>query len=288
MTPPSEERFWPIPRFKPLVEPLSHYEETSNLLRAIMVAFELLLSQNAPHDVIYLDGSLTTPIIYFNQALNQVVKNSEHPLKERLLEILYLSLNAYNDILQSPRSDHIFCAFPKYSTLREIGQQFGWSTTFNDRAILTQVLNAGECTKATLVYSKAPWHLTIKPFERKDKFRNANKLAQKIIHALNNIYVLYYKPYDWTPAFRIELGTAVTQNKNRLAMLLQGTKHQCITPGIMEPYPLYLADRMVKHLGKVLPAIRQVATQNMVREYEGNIGGLFYTMHGYRTESGRG
>ena len=34
-------------------------------------ALELILASQAPHEVVLLDGSLTTPLIYFNQALNK-------------------------------------------------------------------------------------------------------------------------------------------------------------------------------------------------------------------------
>jgi hypothetical protein len=54
----------------------------------------------------------------------------------------------------------------------------------------------------------------------------------------------------------------------------------------MEPYPLYLADRMVKSLPRSIPAFRQVATQSIAAMYTGSLDEVFYGMHGYRTESG--
>jgi len=58
-------------------------------------------------------------------------------------------------------------------------------------------------------------------------------------------------------------------------------------PGIMEPYPLYLADRMVKHLGTALPAIRKTTTQEMALKWEEALGDMYLAMHGYRTEWGK-
>jgi len=54
----------------------------------------------------------------------------------------------------------------------------------------------------------------------------------------------------------------------------------------MEPYPLYMADRMVKHLAKSVPAFRQIASQRLAENYQGDIGEIFISLHGYRTESG--
>jgi hypothetical protein len=56
----------------------------------------------------------------------------------------------------------------------------------------------------------------------------------------------------------------------------------------MEPYPLYLADRMVKHIAHAIPAYKQVLTRNMT-EFEKNdesISDIIFIMHSYRTESG--
>jgi hypothetical protein len=58
-------------------------------------------------------------------------------------------------------------------------------------------------------------------------------------------------------------------------------------PSILEPYPLYLADRTVKALVRAVPTFRQVATQRLSERYEGDIGEVFFAMHGYRSESGR-
>jgi hypothetical protein len=287
MSPPSEKRFWPQPHFKSLMKSVAHREEMGNILRAIMMAYELLLVLDAPHDIVLLDGSLTTPIIYFNQALNKFEENPDNPLAEELLDSLYRSFTIYVDILKSVRSDRICCALPKYSTRREIGEKYDWEKSFNDRAVLTHVLDASECTTPLPISRpNAPWHLNTKPFNP-DEFQNIDNIEKQITESLSVIHVMYYKPYNWMPAFRIEMGSSVAKNRQRIAVLLQGLKHQCTTPGIMEPYPLYLADRMVKHLSRVVPAVRQVATQNMAMLYEGDMGEIFYSMHGYRTESGR-
>jgi hypothetical protein len=55
---------------------------------------------------------------------------------------------------------------------------------------------------------------------------------------------------------------------------------------MLEPYPLYLADRTVKALARAVPAFRQVTTQRISEKYEGDIGEVFFAMHGYRSEIG--
>ena len=56
---------------------------------------------------------------------------------------------------------------------------------------------------------------------------------------------------------------------------------------MLEPYPIYLADLTVKALARSIPAFRQVTTQRISENYEGDIGEVFFSMHGYRSETGR-
>jgi hypothetical protein len=83
------------------------------------------------------------------------------------------------------------------------------------------------------------------------------------------------------------MSQAIALNPARLATALSGVKHQCAIAAMMEPYPLYMADRMVKHLSKSVPAFRQIASQHLSENYDGNIDDVFTNLHGYRTESGR-
>jgi hypothetical protein len=112
------------------------------------------------------------------------------------------------------------------------------------------------------------------------------QLEESVIAELNNVSVIYFKPNRWSPTLRLEVNRSVATNRSRLACLLHGVKLQCSSPAIMEPYPLYLADRMVKSLPRSIPAFRQVATQSIAAMYTGSLDEVFYGMHGYRTESG--
>jgi hypothetical protein len=55
---------------------------------------------------------------------------------------------------------------------------------------------------------------------------------------------------------------------------------------MLEPYPVYLADRTVRALARSLPTFRQVASQYISEKYEGEIGEVFFAMHSYRSEIG--
>ncbi len=292
LTPPSEKRHWELPRHKSFVAAEPHLPETSTVLRSVMLGEELRLITDAPHDLLMLDGTLTLPIIYFNQALNRAPDTDRLRCAREFLENCSIYLEAYLTILRSERSDKHFVALPKYSTRREIGRELGWPESYDDRGMLTMLLNSGELTKPRLLEhprdgeGNVTWHLntqrlpaTVKP--------QAAELADEIVSALRPLRVFYYKPQDWLPALRVEVSASVASNPHRLATVVQGIKHQMATPSMLEPYPIYLADRTVKALARAVPAFRQVTTQQISERYEGDIGEVFFAMHGYRSEAGR-
>ncbi len=286
LTPPSETRYWPEPRHLVWVETEAHEAETGTILRALMIGMELQLASQAPHEVVFLDGSLTTPLIYFNQALNKAQDTLHLRTTDHFLDQATSFLEAYLTILASNRSDRCWLAVPKYTTRREIGQKMGWPTTYDDRGLLTFLLAPGEYTSPMALQPPSePWHLNLAPLEPSTK-EEAARLADKIVSSLSEIQVVYYRPYPWLPALRVEMSRAVAENQARLSTAFHGIRHQCGAPAVMEPYPLYIADRMVKHLPKAIPTFRQVTSQHIAETYQGNVSEVFLGLHGYRTESG--
>ncbi len=45
---------------------VNHNDATGLVIRAVMITMEMELAAKAPHDVVFLDGSLTTPVIHLN------------------------------------------------------------------------------------------------------------------------------------------------------------------------------------------------------------------------------
>jgi hypothetical protein len=286
LTPPSEKRHWEQPRHLTFITPEIHHEATATVLRAVMQGNELLLAAKAPHDLIMLDGSFTLPLIWFNQALNQSSAASELQCSQAFLSYGFNFLEAYALLVRSSRSDKNFVALPKYSTRREIGKRAGWPNNHDDRGLLTLLLQPGELTRPIpLDPPDQPWHLNTSGLKEELQGR-ARALRDEIIADLNRIHVFYYKPHEWIAAIRVEAAHDIATNTHRLASIVQGLKHQCATSAMLEPYPVYLADRTVKALARAVPAFRQVTTQRISEKYEGDIGEVFFAMHGYRSEAG--
>jgi len=287
LTPPSETRFWPEPRHRVYVDIEAHEEETSTLLRSVMIGMELELASQAPHEVIFLDGSFTTPLIYFNQAMNRAIHAPDLRLTAYLRDHILDYLQAYRVVLEARRTDKAWVAVPKYSVRREIGKRLGWPQQMNDRAMLTHLLEPGEFTQPMpLEPPGQPWHINLDLLPGRVR-QQAEALRDEVIARLEEVRVVYYRPRAWLPALRLEMSRPVAENPSRLATVIQALRFQCSAPGMLEPYPLYLADRMVKNLPRAVLALRQVASQQLAEQYGGDINDVFLSLHGYRTESGR-
>jgi len=278
MTPPSEVRHWPEPHHLCHVDSARHSDATGLVLRAIMILQELELAASAPHDVVMIDGSLSTPLIYLNMALNRIDDVSEK-LSSVLMSALEAGIINYNKILASKRSDQIYVGLPKYTTKKEISEEI-LKVKEEDRGLLSFILEPSEFVgPLPIAPSKQPYHITHIPKEQKE-------FVNEVIAHLNKIQIMYYRPFLHIPALRLEIPKTIASNRPRLSILCESLKIQCSVPAIIEPFPLYLADRMVKHLSTALPAIRRSTTQEIALKWEENLGNMYLAMHGYRTERG--
>lgn len=153
LTPPTEKKYWPKPHHLSRVLTIPHNESTALVARAAMICMELELAAKAPHDVVFLDGSLTTPVIYLNQALSRI-GDVPKPLSCLLEDLLEPALKSYTSVLLSERTDKIFVGVPKYTTRKEASKLLSNSGEYEDRGLLTFVLEAGEFVGAN--FSASP------------------------------------------------------------------------------------------------------------------------------------
>lgn len=277
LTPPSEKRHWPIPHHICHVMTTPHYEFTFLVSRAIMVCMEIELAVDAPHDVVMLDGSLTTPFIYLNQALHKL-NDVDNKLSTLLEEKLENTFESFREILYSKRSDKIYVGVPKYTTKKEVSKNILGLNNYEDRGLLSFILEVGEFVgPINIDPPESPWHL-VKKYSNKQE-----NIIEDIKAGLDELRILYYKPYLHLPVIRLEISKSIANNNQRLSILLESLRYQCGGPGILEPYPLYISDRMVKNLGKALPALRRSATQEIALNWENELGDIYLAMHGYRT-----
>jgi hypothetical protein len=239
---------------------------------------ELQLTAQAPHDVVMLDGSMTTPLIYINQAL-PLIENGPKELTAPFKEQITPAIEATKKILWEDRSDKIYVASPKYTTRKELAEKIGLPG-YEDRGLLSLILQSGEYVgpidKET---ASRPGYIANLSQENRD-------FVNDYVNTIREMKIVYYRPFIHVPVLRLEVTEPVARNTQRLALLFEAIRIQCGAASIFEPYPLYMADRMVKHLRTVLPALRRTATQSIAENWIDDPGLMFMAMHGYRTESG--
>lgn len=278
---------WDSPNHNVFINPERHDPENMIAARGLMIEMELNLAASAPYELIFLDGSLTTGLIHMYKAIDFIEKRKSvtaNQIRDNYKNFLL----SYNKILESNDNKRQWVGIPKYTSRNDIGDLFEWPTDYDDRAILTLILNEGEYTIPKPFALQENWHKKLPSIDNGKYNDELEDLMVKVIDKIKGLHVIYYKPYKWSPAIRIEISSSVANDSNKLYALLQSIKNQCSIPSIMEPYPLYLADRMVKHIAPAIPAYKQVLTRSMTEfeKSDENISDIIFIMHSYRTESG--
>lgn len=273
-------RHWPEPRHRMWTHAVPHHDATTLVLRAVMICMELELLAEAPHDVVLLDGAFASVIIYLNQGLSnadRVPSELGDELRrrwgqagapERLL-----------DLLASPRT----AAAPKFTSRNELTGEGGLSSSdgIDGRTLATIVLEPGEYTRPLGVYAadEQDYHLPNPSLPAVEQ--------ERLGQAMRDVRVVYYRPYGWVPALRLEIPGAAATSDIRLATLLEGIRSQFFSPAIVEAYPLFLADRMVKSLGAGVSVVEQQVAQHVVENgVEAEL--TLLCLQNYRSEGGRG
>ena len=103
LAPPTEERHWPRPRHYSKVFTATHSISTNFLANAITMCMELSLAGKARHNVVFFDGSFTTPLVSINQAFSYLNGTSED-FKKEFNKRLKIALAAYIKMLSSKKS----------------------------------------------------------------------------------------------------------------------------------------------------------------------------------------
>lgn len=285
-----ERRHWQEPYHEMWIECLPHQIDAVGVLRGMMVSMEMKLAANAPHDLVLLDGSFASLIIYLNQALT---KTSVCASKIRD-EFLRRWNSGLLDQLKGLLKSNCTVAMPKYTSRNEFLRYEKIKLPedvdeIDGKTLATLILGPGEySTPLTIHESDEQYHLA-----KEVRLNGSSKRLcsttdiEDINTALQRLKVIYFRPYGWLPAMRIELPGSIVSSNTRLSMVLEGVKRQLFSPAVIEPYPLFLADRMVKSLGAGVAVVEQTVAQHSVGELADAESTMLY-LQNYRTEGGRG
>lgn len=275
-------RHWPEPHHKMWVNSFEHSKNATNTLRGLMISMELELAAEAPHDLVLLDGSFIVLLIYLNQGLTSF-RDAPALLREEFQRRWSEQrvLDRFLALIQSDRT----VAVPKYSGRNELGNFLRANDLpeTDGKTLATLILEPDEYITPLPIFhfggDDTEYHLPDEhcPRERQDQMNQS----------IENMRVIFYRPYGWAPAVRLELTAPIAASQARLSMVLEGIKRQIFSPAVTEPYPLFLADRMVKSLGAGVAVIEQVVAQHAVGASP-DVETTLLCLQNYRTEGGRG
>jgi len=278
-------RHWPEPYHQMWVECLPHAIDTVGVLRGLMVSMELDLARQAPHDAVFLDGSFASLVIYLNQALTNLPEAGPVLGAEFLHRWDSGLLTHVINLLRSDRT----VAVPKFTSRNELLQHVHPPVAVDGKTLATLILEPGEYTvPLTILAHGENYHIPAEidlPAGRRQLCAKTDIDAMNA--ALHDLRVIYFRPYGWIPALRLEMPTQIAFSSAHLSMVLEGITRQFFSPAVIEPYPLFLADRMVKSLGAGVAVIEQTVAQHVAGE-SADVEMTLLCLQNYRTEGGRG
>jgi hypothetical protein len=281
------KRFWPQPYHEIWVDGISHEIDTIGVLRGMMISMELNLAHNAPHDVVMLDGSFTSLVIYLNQGLQNLASCGQGLCAEFLNRWNSGILQQLIALLKSDRA----VAIPKFTSRNELlrNRAAKLPVQVDGKTLATLLLEAGEYMKCLPVLEPTEkYHLLTEALVDGTKVglcKDSDVSEMNI--ALRDLAVVYFRPYGWLPALRLELPGSVAKSRTKLSLVLEGVQRQLFSSAVMEPYPLFLADRMVKSLGAGVTVIEQSVAQHVVANSK-DVETTMLCLQNYRAEGGRG
>jgi hypothetical protein len=264
---------------------LPHGEANNRLAQGVMFLMELSVLANAKHDIRIMDGAHFTSVLKINSMLSAKEENADEEylraLKNFLKETYGKIIPDIPDIINSALSNDSIVALAKYSSSRDIINAYipEYGIVVDDKTFFSLTLQENEYLKPMSVgqsnkerqqiwndlHIKCNLDLGPEGSMSSEELRNKlNTDLETVISSLttkngkkSNLFFTYYKPYQYGPAYRIELKKSLAEDKTRLETYLNSIKLQIVLPEIREPYPQYLVDLMAKSISIGLIAIKE-------------------------------
>ncbi|MCY4474445.1 MAG: DNA double-strand break repair nuclease NurA [Chloroflexi bacterium] len=253
-----------------ITDPIARARE---IVYGLMFCLEYETARKVDRDLVLLDGTFYTGMVAISLALG-----SAGELRDKLSEAFKRrwtdsTMELVPEILSSDK----IIAIPKRSSANEFVRTglFGRrEVDFNGRSTASLILEAGEYA--------GPFQLETHSFHL-DSPDFYSEFTIKIQSMFSEISVVYYKPHDWSHAFRIELPPTIAHDHNLLHETLEAVRQQTTNPAMLEPYPLYVADRFAKSLQKGVAALLEsIKTRVTANAAEPNIAADM--MNTYRSD----
>lgn len=279
--PPGQACAWESNQYVSDFHVLGHDLDNERLARAAMIAQELDVLDRAPHEFRVYDGSHLTPVIQLNSGFS----SRSVDVSGRAAELC--ARRELPSTLRAFATDPEIVAMPKYDSSRSLCDRLSGlvrqPVPGDDKYVAGLVLRGGEHTIPEQVHGPV-WrqlHLSTPSADPEVVGLVAQCDAQLAPLTRFEMYSLYFRPDDTSPAYRVEVKPDLAHDADGLASLF-GTLHAQMTgPFVREPYPQYLADVMAKSVSYGLSALQTAAQLALTRD---NPELAQLVVHSYRTE----
>ena len=224
-----------------IIDPVARANE---ITYGLMHCMEYEIASEVDHNLVLLDGAFFTGMVAISIALRAAGDSRDELSKAFDRRWTASTMEAVPKILDS---DNVI-AVPKRSPTNEFVRQTklfkSREIDFNGRSTASLILETGEYAGPFELETHS-FHLHTPEFYR--------DYTNRLQSMFSKIKVVYYKPHDWSHALRLELPPAIARNESLLHETLEIVRRQTTNPAMLEPYPLYVADRFAKSLQRALP-----------------------------------
>ena len=226
---------------------------------ALMFCMEYEIANKAidNRELVMLDGAFSTGLIAISKALVSAQNHNDALISDFFDRWTQKTMSNLPEIIVSDR----VIALPKRSSANEFATQ---TRLFNSREIDTNgrstaslILDANEYSGPFCFDSRTPqtWPPGLYP-----------EFWRDVSSRLEELQVVYFKPHDWSHAYRVEMTPKIASDENRRHKALDIIRGQTTNSAMMEPYPLYVADRFAKSLNKGTEAILQAVRSEIIHD----------------------
>ncbi len=252
---------------------IAAHRYSREMIYALMFCMEYEMADSAPEKLVMLDGAFSTGMIGISLGLKSAVQG-----RDELSQALF---NRWIDHTREtvPRilTSSSIVALPKWSPTNEFARLFHdhWpQSETSGRSIASLILDADEYTDL--------FRLETHGFSVDDQVFGPN-YRRDIQARFEAVRVVYFKPHNWSHAYRIEMPSEIAEDAQRMHAVLDAIRRQTTNPAMLEPYPLYVADRFAKSLSKGVNALLDTVRRDVVSSSDAPE--LAYSMlNSYRTD----
>ena len=224
-----------------------------SLMKSLMALMELNIAHSLNADFVMLDGSFFSYIMSTTNGRKDVlqINDNNNALVGDFNKLTIGFEDKIVGILENPQ----YIGFPKYSLSNDLSY-------LNNKFNLSLKCSLETDTKSNLSYllEEGEYLIPIRNHSSSEFYSNkldglsVNKIRSKyIMDMISDIHSIYYKPWPWIPAIRID--TVGFPNMDRLKSILSCVKDSTKYHGIFEPYPLFLTDRWAKGISSGASAV---------------------------------